>query len=78
MKSQNILTLPQALQWCLRNVTLNSAVHTWHMVTRWSGIHTGACKNRSYIKATVNETIENNPLRILTCLPISKGLVRPV
>lgn len=40
-------TLPHALQWCLLKVTLNSAVHTWHMVTRWSGIQTGACKEKN-------------------------------
>lgn len=37
-----MVTFPQALQWCLRKVTVNSLVHSWHMVTRASGIQTGA------------------------------------
>ena len=37
-----VLTLPQARQWCLRNVTVNSAVHNIHMDTLASGTQTGA------------------------------------
>ena len=35
-------TFPQALQWCLLTVRLKWRLQSWHMVTRWSGIHTGA------------------------------------
>ena len=37
-----LLTLPQARQWCLRFVRVNGDVQLIHMVTRASGIHTGA------------------------------------
>ena len=35
-------TRPQARQWCRRTTNPNSELHAWHIVTRWSGIHTGA------------------------------------
>ena len=35
-------TRPQALQWCLLTTNPNSELQAWHIVTRWSGIQTGA------------------------------------
>ena len=42
LEQEEQTTLPQALQWCLLTTRENSRLHSWHMVTRWSGIHTGA------------------------------------
>ncbi len=42
VRVNSVPTFPQALQWCLLKVTVNSAVHSIHMDTRASGTHTGA------------------------------------
>ena len=36
------MTFPQALQWWRLLTRENSVLQDWHMVTLWSGIHTGA------------------------------------
>ena len=41
----NQLAFPQARQWWRLKVILKAAVQSWHIVTRLSGIHTGALLN---------------------------------
>jgi len=41
-------TFPQARQWCLLNVIVNSAVQDWHIVTLESAIQTGAYCDRRH------------------------------
>ena len=55
MNKKMIYTFPQPLQWCRRKNVLKSQLHTWHMVTRSSGTHTGAVSPSSAVGTAVDD-----------------------